>query len=199
MDRKHNLRHGVVLLCLSRVLLCAQVQAQPVLVRGTVSALTTPVRYASVTFEEQTSPATRYSALTDSSGRYQVRILLTSVGPAPLLPGTFRLEQNYPNPFSSSTVVSYELKTQSDIQITIYDILGRVVRRITAGAQSVGSHSVLWDGTNNVGQRVANGIYFYTLQAGGESRTKRMVLSGGGSGFLALAQDRFSPAAETGR
>ena len=177
--------------------LCSQVVAQTATVTGTVTASTTPVRNASVTFEDNNSPSNSYSSLTDSSGRYRVQILLTSVSPAPSLPTAFKLEQNYPNPFSSSTVVLYKLTTQSDIQVTIFDILGRVVRRMSAGAQSPGTHSVLWDGSNNSGQRVASGIYFYTLQAGGESRTKRMVLSGGGNGVLSLAQDRLPPPAET--
>jgi glucuronoarabinoxylan endo-1,4-beta-xylanase len=172
----------------------SQVAAQTATVSGTVTASTTPVRNASVTLVDNNAPSNSYSALTDSSGRYRVQILLTSAGPVASVPATFKLEQNYPNPFSSATVVSYELKAQSDIQVTIFDILGRVVRRITAGAQSVGAHSILWDGSNNFGQRVASGIYFYTLQAGGESRTKRMVLSGGGNGVLSLAPDHGLPA-----
>ncbi len=183
-------------LCVALVLLCSQAAAQTATVSGTVTASTTPVRNASVTFGDNSSPSNSYSALTDSSGRYRIQILLTSVGPAASLPTTFKLEQNYPNPFSSTTVVSYKLTTQSDIQVTIFDILGRVVRRITAGAQSVGTHSVLWDGSNNFGQRVASGIYFYTLQAGGQSRTKRMILSGGGNGLLSLAQDHVVPVPE---
>jgi glucuronoarabinoxylan endo-1,4-beta-xylanase len=185
-------------LCVSLMLLCSQAAAQTATVRGTVTASTTPVRNASVTFEDNNSPSNTYSALTDSAGRYRIQILLTSAGPAASLPATFKLEQNYPNPFSSSTIVSYKLTTQSDIQVTIFDILGRVVRRMSAGAQSPGTHSVLWDGSNNSGQRVASGIYFYTLQAGGESRTKRMVLSGGGNGVLTLTQDRLTPPAEAG-
>ncbi|HEX7571453.1 MAG TPA: FlgD immunoglobulin-like domain containing protein, partial [Bacteroidota bacterium] len=184
-------------LCVSLVFLCSQVAAQTATVIGTVTASATPVRNASVTLADNNAPSNSYSALTDSSGRYRIQILLTSAGPAASLPTAFKLEQNYPNPFSSATVVSYELKVQSNIQVTIYDVLGRVVRRMSPGAQSVGAHSMLWDGSNNVGQRVASGIYFYTLQAGGESRTKRMVLSGGG-GVLSLAQDRLTPPAEAG-
>ncbi len=180
-------------LCVSLMLVCSQVAAQTATVSGTVTASTTPVRNASVTLVDNNAPSNSSSALTDSSGRYRVQVLLTSAGPAASLPATFKLEQNYPNPFSSATVVSYELKAQSDIQVTIFDILGRVVRRITAGAQSVGAHSILWDGSNNAGQRVASGIYFYTLQAGGESRTKRMILSGGGNGVLSLAPDHGLP------
>ena len=177
------------LLCLCQMVLCMELSAQTAVVGGTVSASATPVRSASVTFEDKGSPANRSSALTDSSGHYQLNIVLTSVGPGTTTPTKFQLEQNYPNPFSSSTVVPYELKAQSDIQVTIYDILGRVVRRIAAGAQSAGMHSVLWDGSNNSGQKVATGIYFYSLQAGGELLTRKMVLRAGGSGYVPVPQE----------
>ncbi len=151
-------------LCLFNILFCMQVHAQTVVVKGKVSASTTTVRYASVTFEDRNDTTKRFSALTDSSGNYRLDVILTSVEPSTNLPTKFHLEQNYPNPFSSSTSIPYELKAQSDIQVTIYDILRRVVRKITAGAQPVGTHSVLWDGNNNSGQRVATGIYFYRLR-----------------------------------
>jgi glucuronoarabinoxylan endo-1,4-beta-xylanase len=196
-----NLLSRVVALagCMSLLPFCPRVAAQTASVSGTVTASTTPVRNASVTFEDINAPSHSYSTLTDSSGRYRIQILLTSAGPAASLPAKFTLEQNYPNPFSSSTVVSYKLRTQSDIQVTIFDILGRVVRRIAAAAQPSGTHSILWDGSNNFGQRVASGIYFYTLQAGGESRTKRMILSGGGNGILSLTQDHVTSAPEAGQ
>ncbi len=176
-----------------------QTQAQTFVISGTVSAATTPVRNASVTFEDQNAPASRYAALTDSAGRYRIQIALTSVSPPASRPAAFRLQQNYPNPFSSATVVPYELKAQSDIQVTIYDILGRVVRKISAGSQAPGTHGILWDGGNNAGQKVANGIYFYSLQAGGESRTGRMILNAGGGGYLPLAPGQALSVTESAR
>ena len=192
---KTNPLHEILPLCLCITLmsLCSQVDAQTVTVRGTVTASTIPVRNASVTFEDQNSPANSFAALTDSSGRYRIQILLTSIRPAASQPAAFRLEQNYPNPFSSTTLVPYELRTQTDIQVTIYDILGRVVRNIAAGAQSAGTHSLRWDGSDNAGRRVASGIYFYSLQTGGESLTRRMVLSAGGNGLLSVLPDRALP------
>ena len=192
---KKNVRNHLVLVFLSlfQLLISAWVSAQTVVVKGTVSTATAPVRKASVSFEEMANPANRDSVLTDSTGQYQLTIDLTSVGPSTTLPTKFQLEQNYPNPFSSSTVVPYELKEQSDIQITVYDVLGRVVRRITAGAQSIGTHSVLWDGRSSAGQKVASGTYFYRLQAGGESQTKKMVLNTGSSGSNPLPRGYSSP------
>lgn len=194
---KTDLLHimGSLSLCTSLVLFPSRAGAQTATVRGTVSASSAPVRSASVTFREDDAPANSYTVLTDSSGRYQVQILVTSAGPSPSLPGKFKLEQNYPNPFTSATVVPFELRAQSDIQVTIFDILGRVVRKITASAQTAGAHSILWDGRNDAGRRVSSGIYFYTLRASGESRTKRMILGGGGNGLLSPAQGRPAPAA----
>jgi glucuronoarabinoxylan endo-1,4-beta-xylanase len=153
-------------------------------VGGVVSVWTTPVRYASVTFVDKSDTTKTYSALTDTAGKYQVGIL-TSVKPAGNLPASFALEQNYPNPFVSSTTISYTLNTPSTVQVTIYDILGRVVKTFTIGAQAAGAHGILWSGTNNFGERAANGAYFYRLQAGEESQVRKMVL-GNGSGNVAV-------------
>jgi glucuronoarabinoxylan endo-1,4-beta-xylanase len=184
---KTNLIYHVSLsVCLFQMMLCRQADAQTVVVNGTVSTSTSSVGYASVTFEEQNNPTNTFAALTDSSGRYHLNITLTSVAPTPALPTKFELEQNYPNPFSTSTSISYTLKGQSEIQVRIYDILGRVVRDIPVGGQPVGMHNLLWDGCNDFGQRVATGIYFYSLQAGGESQARKMVLNPGGSSLVPL-------------
>ncbi len=189
-----RLNHMVLLsLCLCQVQLAIQATAQTVMVQGTVSTSTTPVRSASVSFEEKDNPSNTYAALTDSTGIYQMSINLTSVGSATTLPVKFQLEQNYPNPFSSSTAISYELTAEADIRITIYDILGRVVREAVAGAQPAGTHRILWDGSSTRGEKVAAGVYFYSLKAGKESQVRKMVLNGGGNGILSLAQSTSPP------
>ncbi len=198
MNRDLLLRF-VFALPLCWVLCLAQAFAQTALVKGTVSASTVPVRNASVTFENQNNAAQTYVALTDSAGRYQLSVELASAGPGPNLPSSFALEQNYPNPFSSSTVVPYELTTQSDIQVTIYDILGRVVRRISAGTQPAGAHSVLWDGRDASGHKVASGIYLYSLRVGGEVLAKKMVMNGGGNGYVPLPRQHSAPPATLNR
>jgi glucuronoarabinoxylan endo-1,4-beta-xylanase len=197
---KRNLFHPLVLpsLCFCLVQLNVHVVAQTVVVGGTVSTLATTVRNAAVTFEDKDNPARVYSGVTDSVGRYQFTVSLTSVASGAPLPTKFELEQNYPNPFSSSTAIPYQLKSQSDIRVSIYDILGRVVREAVVGAQAAGTHSILWDGSNAHGQKVAPGIYFYSVQAGGESRVRKMVLSGGGESAFTLAQ-RYSAPVESAR
>jgi len=187
---KRNLLNHLVpaALCLCQLLSSRQLPAQTALVKGMVSTSTAPVRYASVFFEEEDNPSVTFSALTDSAGRYQLAFDLTSVEPIPAVPTKFELGQNYPNPFSSATAISYQLKTQTDIRITIYDILGRVVRETAAGAQSAGVHSIRWDGTNTSGYKVVPGVYFYSMHAGGESQVKKMVLNQGGDGIPSLPE-----------
>jgi len=66
------------------------------------------------------------------------------------------------------------------------------VRQFTVGLQSAGLHNVLWNGRNSFGQRVANGIYLYKLQAGGKSQVKKMILNSGGKDFVSLPPINFS-------
>jgi len=195
---KRNLLNHLVpaALCLCQIPFSRQTTAQTVLVNGAVSTSTAAVRYASVSFEEEDNPAITFSALTDSAGHYQIQINLTSLEPSATLPAKFELEQNYPNPFSSSTAISYQLKTPADTRVTIYDILGRVVREILAGSQPIGAHSILWDGSNSSGHKVVPGVYFYTLQAGGESQARKMVFQGGRDGITLLPLNSSSPMAK---
>jgi len=149
-------------------------------VKGVVSTSPEPVKNALVTFIDESDTANKFSALTDTLGRYQVDII-TSAKPANKLPTNFELEQNYPNPFSSSTAISYKLNKQSDVYVTIYDILGREVRKFTVGMQTAGVHGILWDGRNNLDKKVATGVYLYRLQVGKESLIKKMVYGMGES------------------
>ena len=147
--------------------------AQTLQVSGTVSTSTAPVQNASVTFIYDSNATRQFSAMTNSSGEYSISI--TSVSLHDNRPSDFILEQNYPNPFSSSTAISYKLDKASDVLITIYDVLGREVRKISMGAKAIGAHQFVWDGLNNFGERVAAGIYFYRLQAGGKTQIRKMI------------------------
>jgi len=152
-------------------------QCQTFTVKGKISTPTGPVRYASVTFISSSDTTRKFSALTDTSGNYQLDVV-TSVKPPDNLPTKFELEQNYPNPFSSSTSISYKLAEQSNISVKIYNILGQVVKEFRVGSQVAGIHGVVWDGTNNLGKKVATGVYFYQLQTSKEVLAKKMVLTG---------------------
>jgi len=101
----------------------------------------------------------------------------TEVEDLPLLHSTIHLAQNFPNPFNPSTTIGYDLAQPSTVQLTVFDVTGRVVRRLQTGTwQAAGIHQAVWNGRDERGRGVASGVYFYRLDAGGESSTRRMVL-----------------------
>ena len=91
------------------------------------------------------------------------------------------LAQNFPNPFNPETWIPYQLNKSTEVKISIYDVSGRLVRSLDLGWQPTGSYmtpssAAYWDGRNAVGERVASGIYFYTLQTSDFAATRRMVI-----------------------
>jgi|TARA_B110000240_G_scaffold180646_1_gene211816 hypothetical protein len=91
-------------------------------------------------------------------------------------PMGYKLFKNYPNPFNASTTLHYELSDGSVINIIIYDINGKVVRRMINNYQTAGYKTISWNATNDEGKSVSAGVYFYSIQAGGFVQTKKMVL-----------------------
>ena len=81
------------------------------------------------------------------------------------LPAIYRLQQNYPNPFNAATVLRYSLPYGGEIEVAVYDLLGRRVLTLEAGFKATGEHAVSWDGKDASGRSVASGAYFYRLQA----------------------------------
>ena len=97
------------------------------------------------------------------------------------LPKSFALLQNYPNPFNPETWIPYELSTARDVNVIIYNLSGQMVRRLELGSKMPGryvdkSKAAYWDGTNEIGEQVSSGIYFYQLQTGRESSVKKMIV-----------------------
>ncbi|MBK7141035.1 MAG: T9SS type A sorting domain-containing protein [bacterium] len=93
-----------------------------------------------------------------------------------LLPRDFALMQNYPNPFNPTTVIEFALPRASNVKIELYDITGRLVRTLTDGSMSAGTHKVSFDGRSSSGNQLASGVYFYRLQANDFTATKKMLL-----------------------
>jgi hypothetical protein len=87
-----------------------------------------------------------------------------------------RLEQNSPNPFNPETAIRFSLASKENVTLAVYDVSGRLVRMLTSGTQDVGTHSITWDGRNDAGSTVSSGVYFYRLDAGKFSATKKMVM-----------------------
>lgn len=86
------------------------------------------------------------------------------------------LERNYPNPFSEVTLICYQLSCNAPVELSIYDASGRMVRRLVNEEKRPGIHSVYWDGKDDSGRTVSNGVYFYKLTANGFSETRKMVV-----------------------
>ena len=97
------------------------------------------------------------------------------------IPRETLLLANYPNPFNPETWIPYRLAADALVTLTIYDNNGSVVRSLDMGYQVAGvyesrSKAIYWDGRNELGEQVASGIYFYQLQAGKYSATRKMVI-----------------------
>jgi len=93
--------------------------------------------------------------------------------PARRLPS---LAQNRPNPFNPSTVISFRLPSDQEVALKIFDLDGRLVTTLIRGELPAGTHQVTWRGRDGRGRAVASGTYFYMLDAGDFSQTKRMIL-----------------------
>ena len=92
------------------------------------------------------------------------------------LPAVYALHQNYPNPFNPVTNLSYDLPEDAMVNITVFDMMGRMVKTLVNGQQSAGYKSLHWNATNNIGQPISAGLYIYTIQAGEFSQTRKMIL-----------------------
>jgi hypothetical protein len=92
------------------------------------------------------------------------------------LPRGFSLNQNYPNPFNARTEIRFTLSSKSNVSLDIFDLLGRRVKTLVSGSYDAGIYSAIWDGTDNIGQQVSSGVYFYNLKANDQNQSHKMVL-----------------------
>ena len=140
-----------------------------------------------------------------TEGRWNIRIILTNeinaitnIGPNELenqnfqnhiyvynsqlgpiknnIPNTYFLSQNYPNPFNPITTIKYNLLEKTHVKFSIYDLMGTLVKNLVNNYQNSGYKSVIWDGTNNNGEMVSGGMYFYSIKTNTFNQTKKMIL-----------------------
>jgi hypothetical protein len=88
----------------------------------------------------------------------------------------FSLDQNYPNPFNPSTEIQFEIPRSGLVSLEIFNILGQKVRQLLADRLERGRHKVTWDGKNDDGDELANGVYFYRITAGDFTDSRKMIL-----------------------
>jgi hypothetical protein len=103
---------------------------------------------------------------------YSANYDITGVAPVVnAIPKIYELQQNYPNPFNPTTTINFVLPKESKINLSIYDINGKLVSKIFDGNMNSGKHSITWSGNN-----IASGVYFCKLTTDGFEDTKKMLL-----------------------
>jgi len=127
-----------------------------------------------------------------ADGTYRVDLVLTNSASEPVivpvtlevggtsavatLPQQLSLEKNYPNPFNPRTNISFVLPADGSARLQVYDMQGRLVKTLHDGALSAGYHTIMWDGTDDTGQRVASGVFLYRLVSGEHVFSRKMLL-----------------------
>ncbi|MFH0733604.1 MAG: T9SS type A sorting domain-containing protein [bacterium] len=98
-------------------------------------------------------------------------ITITKINNEILNPEKFELLQNYPNPFNPSTTIKFAIPTTSSVKLTIYNTIGKEIATLVNGSMEAGNHSVNWNAGDN-----SSGMYFFKLEAGNFTATKKMML-----------------------
>ena len=117
------------------------------------------------------------STITGATPNYIVPGDLTSLKPVNnyLTPGDL-LNQNYPNPFSNSTTIEFSISDPKQISIEIFDFSGNHIKTLVNKNYAQGKYSLIWDATNDGGNKVSSGIYFYILKADNQQLSKKMIV-----------------------
>lgn len=123
------------------------------------------------------------SQLKDATGRVSVwnvdeKIINVARPDITITTLSYSLSQNYPNPFNPETIIRYQLAVSSYVILKIYDVLGNEIATLVNEEQQAGKHSITFNATNNnqlTTNKLASGIYYYRLQAGQQTQTKRMI------------------------
>jgi hypothetical protein len=93
-----------------------------------------------------------------------------------VIPKVFALYQNVPNPFNPETVIRYDVPPGGGkVTLRVFDVSGKLVRTMVDDMESPGQKTARWDGTNERGEHVASGIYFYRMTAPGYVEKRKMV------------------------
>ncbi len=92
------------------------------------------------------------------------------------LPTEISLRQNYPNPFNASTLIEFDLARSAQVDLSVYDLLGRQVRQLISTTLTYGSYQAYFDGTDDRGGDLASGVYFYRLRTDTAVLSRKLLL-----------------------
>lgn len=124
---------------------------------------------------DYTVTATDYG-LNESNVAETINMVSLSVSGVREIPKSFALSQNYPNPFNPRTSMEVALPKSSDVYLTIYNLMGQIVKEYSSRNLPAGYHRYVWDGRDASGNLVSGGVYIYSLKAGDFRQTKKMIL-----------------------
>jgi flagellar hook assembly protein FlgD len=91
-------------------------------------------------------------------------------------PDVFALHNNYPNPFNPITNITYDIPEVSDVTLEVFNVAGQKVRTLVQKTHEPGRYRVVWGATNDYGQTLSSGMYFYRIQAGDFVSVKKLIL-----------------------
>ena len=91
------------------------------------------------------------------------------------MPSQYVLKQNYPNPFNPNTKIEFNIPMMEQVNISIYNLEGRLVKTLVDQVMNSGNHIVNWDGRNDIGSKVSTGMYIYQLKTNSVNMTRRMT------------------------
>ena len=118
-----------------------------------------------------------------STGRPIVKVIRPELSFAPVslndgrsIPTEYALDQNWPNPFNPATTLKYSLPKAGEVTLNVFNILGQQVTTLVNGFQEAGTYEVIWNGTDDAGDNVASGIYFYRVKVNDFTQTKKMLM-----------------------
>ncbi len=135
-----------------------------------------------VQIDSLTSPWTAYvqtSVAAQSTTKIRIQYLKSKVNQPKIISKSFELKQNFPNPFNSSTTINFTIPnhlTNSNTKLTIYNIQGKIIKKLIEKKLPSGNYSTRWDGTDNMGIKATSGIYYYIMKLDNYSERKTMIL-----------------------
>jgi hypothetical protein len=120
----------------------------------------------------QTSVAAR------STTEITIQYLTSKINKSGTFAKSFELKQNYPNPFNTGTTINFTIPhhlINPHIQLTLYNIHGKIIKKLFEGELPPGNYSKKWDGTDHMGAKTASGIYYYIIRSDGFSEQKTLI------------------------
>jgi flagellar hook assembly protein FlgD len=114
--------------------------------------------------------------MTESAASNTATITITANQDGTELPGMTALNGNYPNPFNPETNISFSLSKHQYAHLAVYNLAGQKIRDLSQGNMPAGHHVVSWNGTDDLGNKVASGIYLYKLETDNKTLVRKMIM-----------------------